>query len=248
MEQTERAEGSAWSEHDSQAFIDRGRYFVPERETQIQIICDLIPAQEQPVHVLELCCGEGLLAQAILDRFPTGYVHGLDGSPTMLDAARARLAGYSARFTAAAFDLAAPDWRQPPAWSVQAVVSSLAIHHLDGAQKQALYADLYRLLAPGGVLVIADLIQPADGRGLAVAAQGWDAAVRDRSQQFDGTTRAFDLFAGDQWNIYRYPDPTDIPSGVFEHLQWLARAGFTGVDVYWLRAGHAIYGGQKPGT
>ena len=248
MEQTERADEPAWSEDNSQTFIDRGRYFVPERETQIQIVCDLIPAQAQPLQVLELCCGEGLLAQAILDRFPASYVHGLDGSPTMRDTARARLAAYGDRFTAAAFDLAAPNWRQPPAWPMQAVVSSLAIHHLDGPQKQALYADVYRLLAPGGVLVIADLIQPADARGLAVAAQGWDAAVRERAQQLDGDTHAFALFAEDQWNIYHYPDPTDIPSGVFEHLQWLARAGFAGVDVYWLRAGHAIYGGQKPGA
>src|SRR5689334_25386760 len=110
MEPIDSTNPPAWSEDNSQTFIDRGRYFVPERETQIQIICDLIPAQEQPLHVLELCCGEGLLAQALLERYPNAQVHGLDGSPTMLDAARARLAAYGPRFTAAPFDLAAPDW------------------------------------------------------------------------------------------------------------------------------------------
>jgi hypothetical protein len=38
----------------------------------------------------------------------------------------------------------------------------------------------------------------------------------------------------------------DKPSGIFEQLRWLAAAGFTAVDAYWLQAGHAIYGGQKP--
>ena len=233
-----------WSEDDSRAFIDVGRYYVPERETQIATICDLIPAGEGPFRVLELACGEGLLAGAILERFPQASVHGLDGSPRMLETARATLAHYGARFTAEQFDLAASDWRQRAA-PVQAVVSSLVIHHLDGPQKQALYADLYRLLAPGGVLVIADLVQPAGARGVALAAKAWDAAVRRRALELDGDTRALRLFQDDQWNIYLYPDPMDTPSGLFEQLQWLAQAGFGEVDVYWMQAGHAIYGGRR---
>ena len=38
-------EGEAsWSEENSQEFIDYGRYFVPERETQMAIINRLMPA------------------------------------------------------------------------------------------------------------------------------------------------------------------------------------------------------------
>jgi tRNA (cmo5U34)-methyltransferase len=37
----------------------------------------------------------------------------------------------------------------------------------------------------------------------------------------------------------------DKPSPIFEQLKWLETAGFTAVDVYWMQAGHAIYGGQK---
>jgi tRNA (cmo5U34)-methyltransferase len=237
----------AWDEDDSRNFIDVGRYFVPDREAQITMICDLIPATAAPFYVLELCCGEGLLAAAILERYPQAAVHGMDGSPAMLAAAQARLAGYSGRFTAAPFDLAAPDWRVGFPWPVRAVISSLAIHHLDGPQKQALFADVYRLLAPGGALIVADLIQPADGRGVALAAAAWDAAVRERALALDGDPRAFAAFADQRWNIYLYPDPGDKPSGLFEQLQWLAQAGFAAVDAYWLRAGHAIYGGRKPG-
>jgi hypothetical protein len=56
-----------WSESDSQLFLDQGRTFVPERELQIETICDLIPALEGPGHIMELCCGEGLLTRALLD-------------------------------------------------------------------------------------------------------------------------------------------------------------------------------------
>jgi tRNA (cmo5U34)-methyltransferase len=37
----------------------------------------------------------------------------------------------------------------------------------------------------------------------------------------------------------------DMPSTVSEHIEWLTEAGFAGVDVFWLRAGHAVYGGYK---
>jgi hypothetical protein len=50
--------------------------------------------------------------------------------------------------------------------------------------------------------------------------------------------------AGD---YYRHPDPLDRPSGLFEQLRWLAEAGFTGVDCFWMSAGHAVYGGYTSG-
>ena len=82
-------------------------------------------------------------------------------------------------------------------------------------------------LASGGVLVIADIVRPPDARGLAVAAQQWDEAVRARALALDG-------------------DPIDKPSSLAEQLAWLAEAGFAGVDAHWLVAGHAIFSGRKP--
>lgn len=52
-----------WTEQASRAFLDYGRYFVPERAYQIQAMVDLIPTTEEPFHILELACGEGLLAR-----------------------------------------------------------------------------------------------------------------------------------------------------------------------------------------
>src|SRR5215207_7872160 len=166
-----------WSEDASQTFIDLGRYFVPEREEQIAAFVDLIPAHEQPFNILELCCGEGLLAGALLERFPDCTVYGFDGSPAMLDHARRQLAHYGGRFRTQLFDLADSSWRTQ-LWPVHAVVSSLTIHHLDGSEKQQLFHDMARLLAPSGVLLIADVIAPASRAGTELAANAWDAAVQ----------------------------------------------------------------------
>jgi tRNA (cmo5U34)-methyltransferase len=233
-----------WSEDSSQYFIDYAAYFVPDRQVQLDTICQLIPAASEPFHIVELCCGEGLLARAVLERFPAAQAHGYDGSDIMLDKARTALQPFGDRFTLHPFDLAATDWRSFP-WPVRAVVSSLAIHHLDGDRKRELYRDLHRLIEPDGVLIIADLIQPAQALGVQVAAQAWNEAVRQAALARDGNLAVFDVFQRDQWNYFQYSDSMDQPSSVYDHLSWLEEAGFHEVDVYWLKAGHAIYGGRK---
>jgi tRNA (cmo5U34)-methyltransferase len=74
----------------------------------------------------------------------------------------------------------------------------------------------------------------------------WDRAVAQRALKLDGNTDVVRLFEQERWNLYRYPDPGDTPSRLFDQLQWLTAAGFRDVDVYWMRAGHAIFGGAKP--
>lgn len=239
------SEVPAWNEETSQAFLDYGRYFVPERQTQIETLCRLIPDGPGPLQILELCCGEGLLAETVLERLPQAHLTGLDGSQAMLRQAEQRLARFGDRFSPGAFELADRDWRRPEEF-YQAILSSLAIHHLDGPGKRQLYQDIYRMLSSGGVLLIADLILPASPVGLENAARFWDESVRLQALALDGRLDAFEFFDREGWNIFRHPDPMDQPSGLFEQLSWLTQTGFQAVDVYWLLAGHAIYGGQKP--
>lgn len=238
-----------WEEENSQDFIDYGKYFVPDRELQINCICEVIPPSSEPAHILDLCCGEGLLTRALLEKFPESHVHGLDGSPKMIAHIEKALAAYGERFKAKQFDLAASDWREF-SFPVHAVVSSLAIHHLNGTEKQALFKDIASVLAPGGSFIIADLTEPMDRFGQKLAADTWDEIVRQRSLDLDGDLRGYDHFCELGWNHYAQsepdPDSIDKPSSLFDQLKWLEQAGFTDVDVFWMKAGHAIFGGRKP--
>jgi tRNA (cmo5U34)-methyltransferase len=234
-----------WSEDNTRAFLDRGKYFVFEREYQMETLLRLIPDPGCPFQVLELCCGEGLLAEQVLARWPSATVRGLDGSPGMLEAASQRLARFGQRFSSQRFDLAEPGWRdqQGPTW---AVLSSLAIHHLDDAAKAQLFRDVYRLLEPGGVFLIADLIRQESALGMAYAGWAYDEAVRLRALELDGDERAFAEFKRLEWNYFYHPDdPSDHPSTLPDQLRWLENAGFRAVDVYWVRGGHAIFGASK---
>jgi tRNA (cmo5U34)-methyltransferase len=64
----------------------------------------------------------------------------------------------------------------------------------------------------------------------------------------DGDLAMLDFFRRDGWNYYADPlsDPVDQPSSLHEQLNWLSDAGLVGVDVHWLKAGHAIFSAHKP--
>jgi len=238
----------SWTEDDSRTFIDAGAYYVPERDLQLRIICDLIPPAAGPVLLAELCSGEGLLTRALLERFPEARVLALDGSDAMLASTAAAAGEHAARLTVRRFDLAATDWRPLPE-PCRAIVSSLAVHHLDGAEKQQLFADVFASLASGGVFVLADLVAPTREAGVAIAAWTWDETVREQSMVLDGDLGSFRRFVEDDWNYYSAPpepDSIDKPSSVAEQLTWLAAAGFAAVDLHWMKAGHVILSGLKP--
>lgn len=59
---TEKPTGpAAWNEGTSRIFIDYGRYFVPERAQQMQIIGALLSCLEGPAVVLDFAAGKGFL-------------------------------------------------------------------------------------------------------------------------------------------------------------------------------------------
>ena len=100
-------------------------------------------------------------------------------------------------------------------------------------------------LSPRGAVLIADLVEPQRPEARALFAATWDRLTEAQSLAATGSTRAFEWFLQARWNHYRYPDPVDQPSPLSDQLGWLREAGFALADCFWLRAGHAIYGGYK---
>jgi len=235
-----------WDEETSKRYLDYGRYFVPAREQQMRIMVDLLKGLPRPSLILELCCGEGLLSEMLLDALPGSSYWGMDGSALMLEKAGERLSLFGDRVKLTSFDLADRSWRKPEGL-FQAVVSSLAIHHLDGAAKLVLFQDVYAMLAKGGAFIIADIVEPATSPGRDVAADAWDEVVRERSLELDGNTAGLDFFQREGWNTYRFLEPDDIdhPSPFFDQLKWLEQAGFVSIDVHFMQAGHALFSGWK---
>jgi tRNA (cmo5U34)-methyltransferase len=235
-----------WDEDSSIEFIELGDVITPSRQEQVDLVASLVPAEEdERFTVVDLACGAGSLSEAVLHRFPHSQVLALDGSAAMRERAVQRLSLYADRVTFADFDLRRRDWLGRRPAEVRCFVSSLAIHHLYGPEKQVLFKDLVAALEPGGGLFIIDLVEPVNRQAWTAYGDAWDAIVQQQSLEQTGAATAYERFRAG-WNHYRDPDVEfDHPSGLFEQLRWLAAAGLREVDCFWLRAGHAIYGGYK---
>ncbi|HWF15094.1 MAG TPA: class I SAM-dependent methyltransferase [Acidimicrobiales bacterium] len=106
--------------------------------------------------VLDLGTGTGETLAAVLARHPGAATTGIDESPAMLEAATTRLAGLGV-------DLRVADLRDPlPPGPFDLVVSALAVHHLDGPAKAALFARIGAALRPEGRFVLGDVVIPED--------------------------------------------------------------------------------------
>ncbi len=164
--------------------------------------------------VLDLGAGTGLLAARVAAAHPGVRLTLLDGSAGMLDRARERFADRAAYVLA---DLADP----LPGGSWDAVVSALAIHHLDDAGKRDLLARVHAALAPGGVFVNAE--QVAGPTAL------FDDAYHrwhERRARELGTT---DAAWGQAVERMRH----DRTASVERQLAWLREAGFADADCLW---------------
>jgi trans-aconitate methyltransferase len=238
--------GMDWSEESSRRFIERGRIYTPKRDEVRETLLDLIPAERDEAFLaVELGVGSGWLSAAILARFPAARVLGLDGSPAMLREAATQLRPFAGRFELRPFRLEDRSWLPGVGEGVRCFLSSLVIHHLDADGKRMLYRDLYSHLEPGGAVLIADIVAPRSEWERRCMARWYDAEVREQSLALTGSLDAYQQFIDDQWNWFAIPDPMDKPSTVPDHLQWLTEAGFAGANVFWQRAGHAVYGGCK---
>ncbi len=242
-----------WQEEDSTTFIDAAEVFVPGRSEQIAALVGLVPADaDETFTIVELAAGDGTLAQTMLEIFPRCRYVALDGSEVMRDKLRERLAGFGERVTVAPFDLASQDWRDALPTPLRLVVSSLCVHHLTGAEKQTLFADMRAHMEPGGALLLADVIEPASRQVADLFARQYDDVVRLQSLQRYGDLSGYQEFQRLHWNYFTYDyglpteETIDHPSGLREQLAWMRDVGLTDVDCFWMQAGHAVYGGWKP--
>lgn len=231
-----------WSEDDSSLFADLGEIFTPNRDDISEVVARHIPARaDESFLAVDLCCGTGWLSESILTAFPNAGALALDASPEMLRRAGERLAPFGGRVQTRSCELTDDGWLDAIERPVRCVVSSLAIHHLTGPAKHALFRRLEGALEPGGAFIYVDLIEPASEIGRRYAAHAWDAHVQDASRARTGSDRAWQTFRALEWNWFAHPDPVDMPSSITDILRWLTAAGFAGVDLPWVRAGHAIF-------
>lgn len=138
---------------DPDTYLDTVRSEVPSYER----LQDEVAAATDDLtlgRVLDLGTGTGETARRVLKRHRGAVLVGIDESAAMLDHARRVLPGADLRVARLQDTL--------PDGPFDAVVTALAVHHLDVAGKADLFRRVVAVLAPGGRFVLADVIVPDD--------------------------------------------------------------------------------------
>jgi tRNA (cmo5U34)-methyltransferase len=178
--------------------------------------------------ILDLGAGTGLLSRQVRAAVPDAELVLLDAAPAMLEQARAALEDGAAYRVG---DLADP--LPPGPWD--AVVSALAVHHLDDPGKRALFARVHEALAPGGVFVNAEQVAGPTAR--------LDAAYRAWHRE-----RALALGASEQdWLEAEERMAYDRCASVEAQLGWLRGAGFADSDCLFQDRCFAVLVGLRAG-
>lgn len=118
----------------------------------------------QPPRVLEVACGTGRAGAQVVRALPEARYTGVDLSPYYIEVARERLGARDrvSLVVANAESLPLPDA------SFDAVFSVYLFHELPRNARRNVWAEMRRVLRPGGVLVIEDSLQPQDAGELGI--------------------------------------------------------------------------------
>ena len=108
--------------------------------------------------LLDLGCGTGALAELVLGEIPGACLGCVDLSPRMVEATRGRLGGRAEVLLCDAERLPFHDGSFDAAWCND------SFHHYPDPERAAFQA--WRVLAPGGTLVVGDAWQPAPARAI----------------------------------------------------------------------------------
>jgi tRNA (cmo5U34)-methyltransferase len=203
------------------------------------LMAELLPfSADEPFTFVDLGAGTGAAARTILDRFPAAHAILADFSPQMMAQGVVELGPYEGRYSYVEFDLTREGgWPAGIPVPVDAMVSSLAVHHLKDERKQTLFREILEHLAPGGWYLNYDPVMPPDP----VAAEAWLRAG-DRRDPSAAAKRAHRT----PEEQFRYENHVRYMIPLEPQVAFLRAVGFEGVDVYWKELDYVIYGGRRP--
>jgi tRNA (cmo5U34)-methyltransferase len=195
-------------------YLERADEF-PRRLEGERVLLDHLPAGAS--RILDLGTGDGRLLAMVLGERPDATGVGLDFSEVMLAAARERFAG-DARVELVEHNLVDP---LPDLGRFDAVVSSMAIHHLEHDRKRGVYGEAFEALAPGGLFANFEHVASP-------------------------TPRMHVAFLDAIGEPLEHDDPSDKLLDVEPQLAMLREIGFEEADCYWKWLEMALLMGRRP--
>jgi tRNA (cmo5U34)-methyltransferase len=240
-----------WNQSDTAAGYDASAELVHPHYTTIQDeILKLLPhGTDDEFLLVDLGGGSGRLAERFLSRFKNARAVVIDQSEGFLELARKRLEPFSGRGECLLLRLQ-DDWPVRLTRRPSVIVSMSAIHHLDPAEKQVLYARCGNVLADGGVLLNGDEVRPESDADYLAQVQKWAAhmhRVIDSGQIPPAMSQA--LLGWEERNVQQFGGPRrsgdDCHETMATQLNYFHRAGFSTADAPWQQEMWAVMRGVR---
>jgi len=216
------------------------RQLLPYYDEMLDAIALCVPSQSS--RILELGCGTGELTVKILQRCPNAQLVAVDYSPRMIDFVGAKLDNQGERDRVKTLQLDFGAWANDEAdvevgSPFDAIISSLAIHHLTDEMKGKLFQKIARSLNPGGQFWNADPLLPEFPELSDLYQQSRQCWARKQGLDLEAVRRKIG-----KSDTQGYSSQDQLAT-LDTHFQMLKEAGFSKTAAIWKYYNLSVFGG-----
>lgn len=178
--------------------------------------------------ILDLGAGTGLFSEFVLQKYPNAKITLVDLSRKMLDVAKKRFSSNKN------IDIIQQDFTTFKGEKLyDAVISSLAIHHLEDKVKAELYNTIFSLLKPEGIFLNAEQVAGESD----YFSRLYDKKWREKVEASDLSRKDIDA----SYERIKLDKRTPVST----QIKWLRDAGFKEVDCLYKYYDFAVLYGRK---
>lgn len=230
------------------------------REDRFNIMLDYIgSAFGDAMNGLDIACGTGSISRRFIERFPGSTITSIDHDPVLLKIGKETVPDPEGRIEWKDIDLRTGDWSSKElTGKYNCGMSSTALHWLDEKSLESVYRNIYNVLDKGGVFMNCDhMISESRDQSIAEnvhkSNERWsrDAFLRTGAYDWDLWWKevercgAFNDLLAERRRRYPEPDNHNQMVPLEKHVEFMKKAGFSGVNVIWQYGNDRILIGVK---
>ncbi len=212
----------------SKKYDSQREYLIPCFKDFYTACLPLVKSLTHAKTVLDIGAGTGLFTQFIYDVKPNLHFTLTDLSGEMLNVARERFDGET-NFEYLELDFS----KDPLPGKYDIIISGLAIHHLEDADKAKLYKNIFLALNDGGLFINADQVAGKNVLFDSLYKYYWRETVSHSGLDHEALVQAFER------------TKLDKLAPLATQLKMLEKAGFNEVDCIYKNMNFAVFGGFK---
>jgi len=202
-------------------YTEKIRRWVPHYDDLILSLVSGLPNDFEPQTVLDLGAGNGNSTFVVRQRFP-------EVDMVLVDASAKMIASCAGRFGTSDALTYVEKYMQELAFmptTFDLVVAGLSLHHLEEADKRALFGRIHEWLRPGGRFLACDIfVDTKDQENHQKALAEWEQIAREQ-----GSSEEDWRYLMEHYTEYDHPDSFD------DQMKWLREAGFPQASITFSR-------------